>query len=141
MNRYFARNAAERDERYGAMRGEAPGYSKGKPGVDQGQLEAFVEYSNATTMAFNCKIVSGKVLPFNKLRVGMSFQNNGAGTIFIGIGSDPGNGTPAPSNAFRIAPGGFLSIDFNCPASDVYASSSIDDVIMAVSETTRVKAR
>lgn len=141
MRTFFPRNTAERDARYGGMRGEGVGYSKGKPGEPQQVLDEFVEYNNATTFAFNCKIVSGKVLPFNKLRVGMTFQNNGGGTVFLAIGVDPGLGSAPPVNAFRIPPGGSMSIDFNCPASDVYASSSIDDVVLTVSETTRIKAR
>lgn len=137
----FPRNFTERDERYGAMRGESVGYSKGKPGEGPKEIADFVEYNNATTFGFNCTIVSSKVLPFNKLRVGMTFQNNGAGTVFLGIGADPGLGTAPPSAAFRIPAGGSMSIDFNCPATDVYVSSSIDNVLLTVSETTRIKAR
>lgn len=85
-----------------------------------GQLDNFRNKTFANTTPIQLVAgVSIRVLPANPRRTGILIQNKDTtNALFIGFGNT------ADANALSIPAGGFILLDFTCPATEVYAFSA-----------------
>ena len=114
------------------------GFSKGQPNVPV-KPRPSVQVSSGSTVPFFVTTIAQKIITANMLRVGLSFQNRSAGTIWLGIKQSPGNfvGTP-PIAAFELAAGAVWEPNYNGRGvyfDDVYAVSSVDNLLLVFIET------
>lgn len=140
MKRFRGLGANEEIERQDRSVFDGVGYSKGNPNTPPKDKTEFTEVNNGRTFGVVVNIVAQKLLPSNKLRVSLLFQNRSSATVFIGIGGDPGSGnaTPPPINAIELAAGAVFGLDQYCVFNDIYLCADADGSLVTVLETIKV---
>jgi len=83
-------------------------------------------------------LVSRSALPDNRWRNYLMFQNNSAGTIFIGFGVNVGDNG---ENGYAISSGGFYELDTRVPFNSVFVLGSAAAQQMLVIEGTIDRAQ
>lgn len=140
VKRFSGLGANEETERLNRPVFDSVGYSRGNPNTPPVEKTSFTDVNNGRTSGYIINIVSQKILPANKLRVSILFQNRSSATVFIGIGNDPGagNSTPPPLNAIELAAGAVFGLDQYCAYNDIYLSADADSSLVTVLETIKV---
>lgn len=130
-----------REEIERGSRSREVGYSTGKPNQAPKEKTVFVGYNQGNTQGKIVNIEAAVVLPANKLRVSLFFQNRSSSTVYIGFGSNVGRGdaTPPPVPAVELPAGAVLGFDQYCPYNDVYMSAEADGCLVTVIETISVQ--
>jgi len=83
---------------------------------------------NSRTVLVNTVVQT--IVGSNELRRFLSFQNNGAATVFLGFGV-PSSVTG--ENSFILAAGGYLSFEFGiCPNNEIWAVSTASITVTVI---------